>query len=395
MESIDEIITLKETTELTTKTLFGFDQTKQSNIRIQQERFMNNRAAPIQRNKPTCLCGETHSPQQCNKFSSPEERRAEARRQRVCWRCFSKGHNSRLCSAVSKCPKCSEDHHSSLCTSTNQLQVPNSSAQRGYQPPGKFQTQSRFTTSTDNNRFKQPPRSNNQQRESSRVQALPNTTPQENITVGQNQPPLNQHVLQIASALIFNESEFDYQTITLLLDSGAQRSFIKSSLGASLKLPTFSTTSFTTIGMGELQESFKSDEVRITLKSCHSSTKLRNIPVFTKDKLTTTTRTANLSEEDRNFIKGKKISIAQRNLLPMNVSPDILIGQDLLHQILDHNAAVIKLPSGLVLTPTIFGYTISGTSGFPSSTKSNSEAQCSSLIVATPLISQKTITKWI
>ncbi|KAK6033277.1 hypothetical protein OSTOST_00505 [Ostertagia ostertagi] len=114
---------------------------------------------------------------------------------------------------------------------------------------------------------------------------------------------------------------------------------------------------------------------------------IETINVFTKDKLTTTTRTANLSEEDRNFIKGKKISIAQRNLL--NVSPDILVGQDLLHQILDHNAADIKLPSGLVLTPTIFGYTISGTSGFTSSTRSNSEAQCSSVIVATPLISSK------
>uniref|UniRef100_A0A7I4Z6A6 Peptidase A2 domain-containing protein n=1 Tax=Haemonchus contortus TaxID=6289 RepID=A0A7I4Z6A6_HAECO len=86
------------------------------------------------------------------------------------------------------------------------------------------------------------------------------------MAVKLNQPALSQHVLQIASALIFNEIELDYQTVTLLLDSGAQRSFIKSSLGTSLKLATLGTTSFTTVGMGELQESFESDEVRVMLK---------------------------------------------------------------------------------------------------------------------------------
>uniref|UniRef100_A0A7I4YHR8 Peptidase A2 domain-containing protein n=1 Tax=Haemonchus contortus TaxID=6289 RepID=A0A7I4YHR8_HAECO len=209
------------------------------------------------------------------------------------------------------------------------------------------------------------------------------------MAVKLNQPVLSQHVLQIASALFFNETELDYQTVTLLLDSGAQRSFIKSSLGTSLKLATPGTTSFTTVGMGELQESFESDEVRVTLKSCHSSTKLRNISVFTKEKLTTTTRTADLSEEDRKFIREKKVVVAQTSLLPMNVSPDILIGQDLLHQIFDHTAAMVKLPSGLILTPTIFRYTISGKSGTLYSKKRTSEPQCNSLIVATSLILTK------
>nr|CDJ87461.1 Protein of unknown function DUF1758 domain containing protein [Haemonchus contortus] len=181
----------------------------------------------------------------------------------------------------------------------------------------------------------------------------------------------------------------DYRTVTLLLDSRARRSFIKSSFGTSVKLPSLGTTSFTSVGMRGLQETSQPGEVRITLKSLRSAKKLKHVSVLTEDTLIAPTRTAKLSEVDRSFITKKKIPIAQRSLLPANVSPDILIGQDLLHRILDHNSAAIKLPSGLMLTPTIFGYTITGTSTTPSSMKQVRGAQYSSLIVSAPVISSK------
>uniref|UniRef100_W6NBY6 Uncharacterized protein n=1 Tax=Haemonchus contortus TaxID=6289 RepID=W6NBY6_HAECO len=183
------------------------------------------------------------------------------------------------------------------------------------------------------------------------------------------QPASGQHVPQIASARIFDQYEMDYRTVTLLLDSRAQRSFIKSSFGKSVKLPSLGTTSFTAAGMRDLQETSQPDEVRITLKSLRNAKKLKHVSVLTEDTLIAPTRTVKLSELDRSFITEKKIPIAQRSLLPANVSPDILIGQDLLHRILDHNSAAIKLPSGLMLMPTIFGYTITGISTTPSSMK--------------------------
>ncbi|XGW03694.1 hypothetical protein V3C99_015120 [Haemonchus contortus] len=67
----------------------------------------------------------------------------------------------------------------------------------------------------------------------------------------------------------------------------------------------------------------------------------------------------------------------------------IHFGQDLLHRILDHNSAAIKLPPGLMLTPTIFGYTITGISTTPSSMKQVRDAQYSSLTVSAPVISSK------
>ena len=96
-------------------------------------------------------------------------------------------------------------------------------------------------------------------------------------------------MLQMATALIFNEDEKDYHPITVLLDSGAQRSFIKADLAEQLKLPILSCTSLTTTGMGELHETFVSKEVLVTLKSLHNSNKLKRVPIYTKEKLSSKT----------------------------------------------------------------------------------------------------------
>ncbi|VDO42726.1 unnamed protein product [Haemonchus placei] len=156
-----------------------------------------------------------------------------------------------------------------------------------------------------------------------------------------------------------------------------------------LRLPTISSTSFTTTGMGELQETFKLNEVKVTLKGLRSSRKLQGLSVFTKKKLMSTTKTALLSEADKSFIRMEKIIVAQRTLRPSEVSPDLLIGQDLLNQVIEHHNSVTKLPSGLVLTPTVFGYTISGASGTLRPINGNSDALCGSVIVAAPYISSK------
>ncbi|VDO70331.1 unnamed protein product [Haemonchus placei] len=197
----------------------------------------------------------------------------------------------------------------------------------------------------------------------------------------------------MASALIFNEASGDYQPITILLDSGAQKSFIKAEIRKRLRLPTISSTSFTITGIGELQETFKSNEMKVTLKGLRSSRKLQRLSVFTKEKLTSTTKAALLSEADKSFIKREKIMIAQQTLRPSEVSPDLLIGQDLLNQVIEHHNIVSKLPSGLVLTPTIFGYTISGAGSIPNSMEQVTCVQCGSLIVAIPLISSNDYSK--
>ena len=82
------------------------------------------------------------------------------------------------------------------------------------------------------------------------------------------------------------------------------------------------------------------------------------MPIHTKEKLTSKTWTAELSAEDRHFIEGEKLDIAQQSLQTTEVPLDLIIGQDLLNQVIIYDMPTRRLPSGLVSTPTVFGYTI-------------------------------------
>ncbi|KHJ76933.1 Tas retrotransposon peptidase A16, partial [Oesophagostomum dentatum] len=220
-------------------------------------------------------------------------------------------------------------------------------------------------------------------------QAVNNFRSQRRTTTLHEAPTvLKQWVLPIATALIFNEDEMDYQPVNLLLDSGAQRSFIKSQLSDDLKLSALRTASFTTSGIGEVQEIFSSNEVPITLKGLKCSTKLKRLPVHTKEMLITSLETAQLSQEDLKFISTRDINIAQKTLSKRSVPLDILIGQDHLSNIIDRTNPVLQMPSGLILTPTVFGYTISGTSTFTSNTATTRVDEAIPVAATTTMLSK-------
>ncbi|EYC18036.1 hypothetical protein Y032_0028g1648 [Ancylostoma ceylanicum] len=191
-------------------------------------------------------------------------------------------------------------------------------------------------------------------------------------------------VLQIATAMIFNGAAWDYQPVTLPLDSGAQKNLIKSGTSEDLNLRITGPTSFTTSGMGEIQQVFNSNEAQITWNGINSSKKLENLPVHTKEKLTTSLTTAELSEADLNFISTSDIVVAQQTLARTSVSPDILIGQDPLNTVIDYGNPVLTLPSGLILTPTVFGYTIFGTN-LITTKPAAAEIHLSKLVIFTPI----------
>ena len=396
LEVIDRIIMLRETTSLTTETLFP-EKSRGNNFsraRATLPTYEDTKSFSKKQNR-LCLCGQAHSPYSCQRFPTPEARRLEARRQKACWRCFAKTHQSKECGILGVCPKCREPHHASLCLSEARRQDNNFiTLPRQPQQPSRSSQPSQTRRWQQNQpgqvaQMHQTPFNRNRQHDEGRRQAAQNSqNGRETATLDKTHSNMKQCVLQIATVMIFNEDEMDYQPVNLLLDSGAQRSFVKSELSSGLKLSVLRSTSFTTSGMGELQETFNSNEVQITLKGLHGSKKLKKLSVHTKEKLTTSLETAQLSEDDLQFISARGINIAQQTLLKARVSPDILIGQDLLSSIIDYSNPVLTLPSGLILTPTVFGYTISGTS-LAKWTTAFAQIQEGALVVATPNVSSK------
>ncbi|KAL6738361.1 hypothetical protein Aduo_011917 [Ancylostoma duodenale] len=386
MNTIDDVIALRETTALTTETLFPKDSYRNGLPKqgINRTKFGDERNTP-RRQKGLCLCGQQHSPHSCPKYTTPQARRFEVRKQKACWRCFAKNHQSKDCTVTGLCPRCNEGHHSSLCLSetkrqdTGYLTLPRQPGRNVQLPPAARTQQPPANGVSRNHRY---------QGDNRNVQTMHNQQNGRQIPTLDNTTSVsNQFVLQIATAMIFNEAEWDYQPVTLLLDSGAQKSFIKSGISEELKLRITGSTSFTISGMGELQETFNSNEVQVTLKGLHSPKKLKKLSVHTKQKLTTSVTTAELSEADLNFISSSNVTVAQQTLARTSVSPDLLIGQDLLSTIIDHGSPVLTLPSGLILTPTVFGYTISGTS--LTKTKTSAEVHGSALVIASPAVSSR------
>ncbi|KHJ99078.1 hypothetical protein OESDEN_00930 [Oesophagostomum dentatum] len=239
-----------------------------------------------------------------------QARRFEARRQKSCWRCFAKNHQSKECTVLGLCPKCNEPHHTSLSLSGVKKQdsgfvtlsrLPQQHSQNSQQlQAGRWQQSQPAKVA----QMQQPPSSNrNRQQGIERIQAVQNSQSGRETAILDTTPSnVMQCVLQIATAMIFNEGEMDYLPVNLLLDSGAQRSFINSGLSSGLKLSIMRSSSFTTSEMGELQEIFKSNKVQITLKGLHSSKKLKKQSVHTKEKLTTRLEAAQLSKDDLKFI---------------------------------------------------------------------------------------------
>ena len=61
------------------------------------------------------LCGERHWVAECSTYKTPEQRRRAVAHQRLCIRCFSKGHEVSECRRTNRC-KCGGMHHPALCS---------------------------------------------------------------------------------------------------------------------------------------------------------------------------------------------------------------------------------------------------------------------------------------
>ncbi|KHJ85936.1 Tas retrotransposon peptidase A16 [Oesophagostomum dentatum] len=275
-------------------------------------------------------------------------RRFEARRQNTCWRCFAKNHQSKECTVLGLCPKCNEPHHTSLCLFGLKKQdngFVTLSRPPKQQSQGSQQFQARRWQHNQPAQVAQmqqpPPSSRNRQQGTEQRQAVQNSQSGGETAILDRTPSnVKQCVLQIATAMIFNEEEMDYQPVHLLLDSGAHRSFIKSQFSRGLKLSVFEINIVHDVWNGR------------------TTRELQLRRVHTKEKLTTSLETAQLSEDDVKFISTREIHIAQQTLSRTSVSPDILIGQDLLSIIIDHaiwKAAFAQIQEGalVVVTPNV------------------------------------------
>uniref|UniRef100_A0AAR5PX68 Peptidase aspartic putative domain-containing protein n=1 Tax=Dendroctonus ponderosae TaxID=77166 RepID=A0AAR5PX68_DENPD len=146
---------------------------------------------------PICaLCKQSHYLSKCDRFHklTPPDRLAKAKELKVCINCLSKGHFVNQCNSTFTCRLCGSKHHTSLHIKSKEPSVEQLPALSHAEIPDRSRTISAFSSNT------------------------------------------TQVLLPTAIGQIMDSTGKLYK-IRILLDSGSQSNFIKSSLCKKLKLP--------------------------------------------------------------------------------------------------------------------------------------------------------------
>lgn len=155
--------------------------------------------------------------------------------------------------------------------------------------------------------------------------------------------------------MIFEDSEVCYQPINILLASGVQETMLKRRLQEKLRLQPKAPQR---LKCWRASGNILLNGNEYTLKNTRARVRPERIPVFSSDKPTASSSAAMLCSIGKKFIKKGKFVVVH-----------------LINWIVLYETPLLGLPSGLDLSPTIFGCTISASSRTGSSTI-KSTSQC-------------------
>lgn len=187
--------------------------------------------------------------------------------------------------------------------------------------------------------------------------------PQENnVTLCANQPNNNECTrLMIVPVIVHNTEEGSSETTFALLDSASDQSFISSSLAVRLNLKTQAEISIIVNTFSGRVE--RKEVKRATTLLSNSQGEGINVELLASDKLTQALNLCEITPQDKLYIQerclyGEDIWIT--SISNETVTPEILIGIDYFNAIMKLSEPVTRLPSGLFITPTLFGPVVSG-----------------------------------
>ena len=203
-------------------------------------------------NPSCCYCQQAHSSSSCGVVTSIDSRKQILKRSGRCFSCLRRGHISRECRSVNKCPKCGGRHHASIC-SKNSTRNP---VQQAAKPANNAPLSQQPTDSTSS------PTHCPGLNPNATTFATPSTT---TLCVDPNKAVL----LQTALADIYNPlNPHNSCKARMILDSGSQRSYITARAKGTLSLKSVSEQCLSIAAFGSRGEDPKMCEiVRVGVRS--------------------------------------------------------------------------------------------------------------------------------
>nr|CDJ90687.1 Protein of unknown function DUF1759 and Protein of unknown function DUF1758 domain containing protein [Haemonchus contortus] len=292
-----------------------------------------------------------HSPTQCKEVLTRAKRLEIMKRHNLCIDCGGQDHGVAQCRKGS-CRNCNEfGHHTSICkkptspdTTSEPPQTrgkqsgPNASHQRS--PPAKVHTLS--TTEQT-------------------VQVKPSDIVL-HMRVGTSN---SDNLVLVGQAQVLNSRSQTLETVHVLLDTGADRSFITSSLADRLQLQEVDSKPLTITTFGSetpIQRNCGITNIQLWDRNGYP----HRYSVATIEKLTEPMQRSHLSTDDKRFLIENDIQLSLSNAY---VHPQILLGCSDVFTLLDNEqGAHLTLPSGLRILPSKLGYLVAGRAPAPAGT---------------------------
>ncbi|PIC12265.1 hypothetical protein B9Z55_028507 [Caenorhabditis nigoni] len=336
-----------------------------------------------QRNCKFCS-RNNHASYECKTVATLNDRREYVKNKQLCYNCMNSGHTSRECRSP-KCRKCDKKHNSALCPKN---QNTTHSSQHNAYNERKQQTENQNwkTYKNDNsNNFRKPNEGQQQQQQKYQSNQKQWNQGQGNQQNGQkssgqsgfnNQkyqnkghsgPPkfhnpqkakgfqvsTNHTSLMIANApVLIND---DIETIPILLDSGADQSFILSEYAGEKNMKIIEENIELDLSVfGKNNSTIISNKVEFGILTNSDNDSAIRVEALTVPKITDLFDPIDLSEEERRFL-------AERNQKTVNITkpttPVALIGCDIFWNLMA-DEKIEKLPTEQVDNETNDGFYI-------------------------------------
>ncbi|EPB66718.1 Pao retrotransposon peptidase [Ancylostoma ceylanicum] len=343
---LEEIISGEEMISLYMKKTSTSCSTEHTNKQVkEQHKFQST----------NCMyCGKSHKSFECDRYKTPHERSKYLRGHKLCLICASPQHITSQCKKR-LCFKCQGAHHTSCCFKYNSQVRPSS-------PPTEpsNQVHQAKRSGLKNNQIKdsrtiKSPRKVNQlctERPSGGETAILELQSAHGVKQAQDT------FLPTGEMTVLDPRSKTLRKIPVLLDTGAEVSFIDTTLADELNLPTLEKTKLRlhTFGSDQVQES---NCRRVPLEVWDSEGKPFSLNLITHEILTKSFATPPIKDEDIDFIKCKNLPI-QLNRNMATVKRLVLLCCDQLWSLIRDDQPHIQLPSGLYLLPTRLGHLLTG-----------------------------------
>ncbi|KIH60974.1 Tas retrotransposon peptidase A16 [Ancylostoma duodenale] len=280
----------------------------------------DNKSRQVSTSVPSCMyCEGKHKSFACDKYRTPQERSQYLRDHKLCLICASPQHITSECQRR-PCFKCQKRHHTSCCFQ---------SGSKEWNPTPKKEFDHKKKVKGTSNGGKEPKLF----KSSVKVNQLGHdeqdtASPEEKNILevrSEKRPQRRQGTfLPTGELTVMNPATKELRKVDVLLDTGAEISFIDTTLAQELQLPTLKEARLRlhTFGSDKVQEKHSR---KVPLEVWDAEGRPLSLVLFTHDILTKPFVTSPVCEEDLAFLRRKNLPI-NFSSNKSTVKPSILLG---------------------------------------------------------------------